>query len=93
MFAKGSRYERVPEGLFVDPSGRPIPYKLLRLVPDQPPSLQGHVVVQGDRLDRLAATYYGDPEQFWRICDGNLAVRPDDLLVPGLRLLFPLGLR
>ena len=30
----------------------------------------------GDRLDNLAAKYLGDPEQFWRLCDANGAMRP-----------------
>ena len=34
---------------------------------------------QGDRLDNIAARYLGDPEQFWRICDANGAMRPDEL--------------
>jgi nucleoid-associated protein YgaU len=35
--------------------------------------------VQGDRLDNLAARYLGDPEQFWKICDANNVLRPDEL--------------
>jgi hypothetical protein len=35
--------------------------------------------VQGDRLDNLAARYVGDPEQFWRICDANDIMRPEEL--------------
>ena len=31
------------------------------------------------RLDNLAAEYLGDPEQFWRICDANGVLRPDEL--------------
>ena len=38
-----------------------------------------HTVTGGDRLDNLAAHYFGDPELFWRICDANRALRPDDL--------------
>ncbi len=41
--------------------------------------MQVHKETQGDRLDQLAHQYLGDPELFWRICDGNLAMRPDDL--------------
>jgi hypothetical protein len=33
-------------------------------------------VVQGDRLDNLAARYFGDAELYWRLCDANGAVRP-----------------
>ena len=33
----------------------------------------------GDRLDVLAATYLGDPTQFWRICDANPVIHPDAL--------------
>ena len=37
-------------------------------------------VVAGDRLDNLAARYLGDPEQFWRLCDANGAMRPEELV-------------
>lgn len=93
MFAKGSRYETVATDIFRDSSGREIPYKLVRRIPDAP--IQGvHTVVQGDRLDVLAYRYYRDPEQFWRICDVNGAMRPDDLLAAvARRLLIPIALR
>ncbi len=42
--------------------------------------VQEHFVVQGDRLDNLAAKYLGDTEQFWRLCDANGAMRPDELV-------------
>jgi hypothetical protein len=38
-----------------------------------------HVVIAGERLDHLAARHLGDPELFWRICDGNRALRPEEL--------------
>ena len=38
-----------------------------------------HVVVSGQRLDHIAASYLGDPELFWRICDVNRAMRPEAL--------------
>ena len=49
----------------------------------------------GDRLDNLAQRYIGDPEQFWRLCDANGAMRPDELTeVIGrrLRITLPAGL-
>ena len=38
-----------------------------------------HSVKEGDRLDNIAAHYLGDPEQFWRLCDANEAMQPDEL--------------
>jgi nucleoid-associated protein YgaU len=93
MFARGSRYADVPERIYTDPAGREHPFKLLRLVPESGPSVRSHRVLGGDRLDLLADAFYGDAEQFWRICDGNRALRPDDLIAPGRRLLVPTPLR
>jgi nucleoid-associated protein YgaU len=92
MFARGSRYEAVPEALYVDASGREVPYKLLRLLPPPPVTVQTHLVVDGDRLDLLAHRYLGDPELFWRICDANRALRAEELTRETGRLLgIPLG--
>jgi nucleoid-associated protein YgaU len=52
------------------------------------PALE-HRVVAGDRLDLLAARYFGDPLQFWRIADANPARSPDELLEPGRVLIIP----
>jgi hypothetical protein len=41
--------------------------------------LQEHLVTEHERLDNITATYVGDPEQFWRICDANGAMRPEEL--------------
>ena len=92
MFTRGSRYEHVPEDVYVDPSGREIPYKLLRLLPPAPATVQTHLVVDGDRLDLLAHRYLGNPELFWRICDANGALRPEELTLElGRRLGIPIG--
>jgi hypothetical protein len=93
MFAPNSRYAAVPNAIYTDPNGREIPYKRLRPILDAPIQ-QPHGVVQGDRLDLLAFRYYDDPEQFWRICDANGALLPDDLTAEvGRRLIIPLPLR
>jgi hypothetical protein len=48
-----------------------------------------HVVVQGERLDHIAARELGDPLLFWRLCDANRALRPEELLETiGRRLLI-----
>jgi nucleoid-associated protein YgaU len=92
MFARGSRYGTVPDAVHVDASGREVPYKLLRLLPAPPPTVQTHLVADGDRLDLLAHRYLGDPELFWRICDANGALRPEELTrEPGRVLGIPIG--
>lgn len=48
-----------------------------------------HRVAPGDRLDLLAARYYGDPLAYWRIVDANPALTPDELLEPGRALRIP----
>jgi hypothetical protein len=57
--------------------------------------LQEHEMTQGDRLDNLAAQYLGDPEQFWRLCDANNAIRPEELTETvgrRLRITLPEGI-
>jgi hypothetical protein len=56
--------------------------------------LTEHVVAQGERLDNITAEHLGDPEQFWRICDANGALRPAELteeLGRRLRITLPEG--
>jgi nucleoid-associated protein YgaU len=93
QFEPTSRYSGLETGIVTDATGVPQAY-VLRRFPPQPERLAvrtEHVVVEGDRLDRLAATYLGDPEQFWRICDANRAMRPDGLTEqPGRRLRITL---
>ena len=44
-----------------------------------------------ERLDNLAALYFGDPELFCRLCDANRALRPEELTeTPGLQLRITL---
>jgi len=59
-----------------------------RLVAPTEPALV-HRVEAGDRLDLLAARYFGDPFQYWRIADANPALSPDELLEPGRLLAIP----
>jgi hypothetical protein len=93
VFEPGSRYENVPEALYVGPDGRELRYKLLRPIPASP-ALAEHVVAQGDRLDLLAFRFFGDPEQFWRLCDANGALDPAELVAePGRRLVVPAAVR
>lgn len=80
-FPPSSRYARVEVAKLVLAPGREVPYLRRRFVP-QPESLADagvYVVEDGDRLDRIAAETIGDPELYWRICDANRALRPEEL--------------
>jgi hypothetical protein len=84
MFEPTSRYydiETVKMTVGGDESARVISYKRRRIIPsgETMTTLVEHTVTQGDRLDNLAARYVGDPEQFWRICDANDVLRPEEL--------------
>jgi hypothetical protein len=81
QFPPNSRYHGAAVAQTTTTDGRTIAYLQRRIVP-QPSEftvIQEHSVVQGDRLDNVTAKYLGDPEQFWRICDANGAIRPDEL--------------
>ena len=91
MFFRGSRYADVDTLEHVDADGRVIRYKALRRIPE-PPARERHTVEEGERLDHIAFARYGDAEQFWRICDGNRAIHPDELTAePGRTLDVPSG--
>jgi len=84
-----SRYAGIEVVVYADPDGREISYQRRRFcpAPENLALLTEHVVVGGDRLDRIAAVYIGDPEQFWRIADANRAMQPNELTgVVGRRL-------
>jgi len=96
-FPPTSRYYNIGTGILKTADGRTVAYLLRRFVP-QPEEfalLQEYVVSEGDRLDNISSRTMGDPEQFWRICDANRAMRPDELVLsPGrrLRITLPKGI-
>lgn len=79
MFFKGSRYQNVGDGELTDFKLRVIKYKRIRFIPPTRADWS-YQVRQGDRLDLIAHDFFRDPERFWRICDVNRALWPDDLL-------------
>lgn len=79
MFFQGSRYEKVDTAQITDGTGQVISYKKVRFIPDTPAVL-GHTLVQGERLDQISYSFYKDAQRFWRICDANFAMWPDDLV-------------
>jgi hypothetical protein len=70
MFSKTSRYWTVPDLTVPDSGGRVLPAKDIRLLPAVTGTFR-HLVSQGDRLDQLAYTYYGQPLDWWHIGDAN----------------------
>jgi hypothetical protein len=78
-----------------DDGTREVRYVRRRIIPpaENATTLVEHTVAQGERLDRITARYAGDPTQFWRICDVNNVLQPEeleetgrviDIAVPGL---------
>ena len=97
LFPINSRYLGIETATMVTAEGKMIVYLRRRLVPpaERFALLQEHTVTEGERLDNLAAHYLGDPEQFWRICDANAAMRPNDLTETvgrTLRITLPEGI-
>jgi hypothetical protein len=97
MISISSRYYGIEKVEFETADGKKIAYLRRRFVPpaERFELLQEHVVTEGERLDNIAAQYLGDPEQFWRLCDANNAVRPEELteeIGRRLRITLPEGI-
>ncbi len=97
MFSINSRYYSVPTATLETADGRQIAYLRRRFVP--PPEnfalLLEHAVTEAERLDNITAHYLGDPEQFWRVCDANGAIRPQELVETvgrRIRITLPEGI-
>ena len=96
LFPPTSRYATVETATIEDADGIVTIYLRRRFLP--PPerfaTVREHVVSQSERLDNVTALYLDDPEQFWRLCDANRAMRPADLLARigrKLRITLPEG--
>lgn len=96
-FAMTSRYYNLETTTLETVDDRMIIYLRRRFVPAPArfALLQEHVVTQGERLDNITAHYLSDPEQFWRICDANGALHPNELtetIGRRLRITLPEGI-
>lgn len=92
-----SRYQGIPTAIMESPDGKMILYLRRRFVPapERFALLQEHTVVERDRLDNITAHYLGDPELFWRLCDANRALHPDELTATvgnRIRITMPEGI-
>ena len=97
VFAANSRYLNLATTKLEMPDGTQLVYLKRRFIP--PPEmfsvLREYTVVEGDRIDNVAAVNIGDPEMYWQICDANRATQPAELTqVVGrrLRIASPLGI-
>lgn len=94
MFAVTSRYYSLEVLARIQPDGSVIRYAARRIIPDPGTltDLSSYVVGPADRLDRIAATQLGDPQQAWRIADAARVLDEDELTAtPGriLRITLP----
>ena len=97
MFDKTSRYAHSEtaalEVTAPDGTVREIRYVRRRFIPPAAGStvVVEHTVAPGERLDNVTACYLGDPSQFWRICDANEAMDPEDLEEVGttIKIVMP----
>jgi hypothetical protein len=91
MFDSTSRYYALETAFVTLPNGRTVAYKRRRFLPtDEQMQIVTHVTfADRDRLDLIAARAYGNPEQFWAICDANHCFYPGELEQLGLRLAIP----
>ena len=85
MFDSTSRYFNLPTAIFTmigrDGAVVEVRYLRRRFLPstDGETTLLEHTFTQGERLDNLTARYLDDPTQFWRVCDTNVVLRPEEL--------------
>jgi hypothetical protein len=85
MFEPTSRYYNLPMATLtvIGRDGTPVEIRYLkrRFIPavDGEMTLQDYTFTQGERLDNITARYLGDPTQFWRVCDTNGVLRPEEL--------------
>ncbi|OLL27495.1 hypothetical protein BTH42_32135 [Burkholderia sp. SRS-W-2-2016] len=94
-FSPNSRYRNVPLAIHTAPDGTQTPYVARRIIPamERYRALERIRPESNLRIDDVAAQAYGDPEQYWRICDANGDAEPAEATKPEGRLLvIPLPL-
>ena len=97
LFNANSRYAGIDTATLSLPQGKTIIYLTRRILPqaERFQLLQEHTVKQGERLDNITAQFIADPTLFWRLCDANNAMRPEELtetIGRKLRITLPEGI-
>jgi hypothetical protein len=88
-FGPASRYAQIETATIVRIDGTIVPYLKRRFIapPEAFETVQEHRVKQGERPDTIAAGAFGDSELYWRLCDANVVMHPDELTAePGKRI-------
>jgi hypothetical protein len=88
LFSANSRYLGIGTNTLTTAAGQTVVYVERRFIPKASSFavLQQYTVQQGDRLDNMASSLLGDPNLYWRLCDANGALRPEELEAQGLVL-------
>jgi hypothetical protein len=85
MFDQISRYYSLSVATHTvpGPDGAPVEVRYVRrrFIPSAGGEtiLLEHTFTEGERLDNIAASYLDDPTQFWRVCDANVVLHPEEL--------------
>ena len=90
MLEPDSRYAKLATATHETADGRELVYITRRFLPGAGElDFQARVLVsEGDRIDQISSRTIGDPLQFWRICDANEAMHPEDLVTHPGSVLF-----
>ena len=96
MFDHMSRYAAVGT-LTLELPGGPVACLKRRFLPqgERLPLLATVPVAPGERIDTVAYRTLGNPLAFWRICDANDVINPQDMMQdassdPSVRLRIPI---
>lgn len=96
-FSPNSRYAGLELSTLETTGKQPIVYVRRRFIamPEHFELLQEHTVSEGERPDHVAHQYLNDAEQFWRICDANGVMHPNELtdtIGKKVRITLPEGI-
>lgn len=96
-FPPNSRYYAVEIATLVRDDGTVVPYLRRRFLPPAEDFVLLHEyrVSEGERPDHVAAHELGDPEAYWRLCDANGVMRPEELtdtVGEVVRITLPAGI-
>lgn len=86
------RYHDIEKAEYELSDDREVTYRRRRFLPggDSMKTLTRLTVEEGNRLDLITAATLGDPEQFWRVCDANDILDPNELEIVGRRVRVPI---